>query len=58
MCDSVCELCGETIRNIGFACHQNDEILWAAYVWVGTPVGLCVFSKLYPVDFLVVCKCS
>ena len=41
-----------------FVCHQNSS----GSVYVGgycglSENGLCVFGKLWPVGFLVVCKC-
>ena len=49
---------------IVFACHQNDVCEdYIGSVYVGrygglSESGLCVFSKLCPVGFLIVCECS
>ena len=45
-----------------FVCHQ-DEVCENSIGSVGgycglSESGICVFSKLCPVGFLVVCKCS
>ena len=53
-----------TLWYIVFVCHQNDVCEHSiGSVYVGGYCGLrkiyfCVFGKLCPVGFLVVCKCS
>ena len=50
--------------DILFVCHQNDVCEYSTgCVYVGgycgmSESGLCVFDKLCPVGFLVVCKYS
>ena len=52
-----------TIWYIVFVCYQNDvcknyigSACVGGYCGLGKS-GLCVFAKLCPVSFLVVCKC-
>ena len=53
-----------TLWHIVFVCHQNDvRDNYIGSVYVGgycglSESGLCVFCKLCPVGFLVVCTCS
>ena len=53
-----------TLCYIMFVCHQNygcENSVGSVYVggYCGlSESGLCVFGKLCPVGFLVVCKCS
>ena len=53
-----------TLWYIVFFCHQNDVCEdYISIVYAGEYCGLseselCVFGKLCPVSFLVVCKCS
>ena len=53
-----------TIWYIVFVCHQDDVCEdYIDSMYVGGYCGLsenrpCVFGKLCPVDFLIVCRCS
>ena len=53
-----------TLWYIVLICHPNDACEHAiCSVYVGkygglSESGLCVFRKVCPVDFFVVCKCS
>ena len=49
---------------IVFVCHQNDvcenyiDSVYVSGYGILSESGLCIFGKLYPIDFLVVWKCS